>query len=166
MCLDENDGSFVLTKMTGRVSLTKTPSCACGLSLYFAEVEFFFFPILGLSGTARGGLQPHQRKIERKERSRPFHQQRHQFAFFFSCLLFPSFHFFCCLGSKSIHRSIEQSRSPGGMCFSHTMNTLVFSDHVCLCFFSALGVCNLNLVLSRIFSVFFHFSSFFLSDAI
>jgi hypothetical protein len=69
--------------------------------------------------------------------------------------LFPSFHCFCCLGSKSIHRSIENSQSPGGMCFSHTMNTLV---RVSL-FFSALGVCNLNLVLSRIFSVFFHFSS-------
>jgi hypothetical protein len=33
MSLDENDGSFVLTKMTGRVSLTKTTSCACGVSL-------------------------------------------------------------------------------------------------------------------------------------
>jgi hypothetical protein len=55
MCLDENNGSFVLTKMTGRVSLTKIPSCACGVSLYFAEVGFFFFPILGLSGPGRGG---------------------------------------------------------------------------------------------------------------
>ncbi len=123
MCLDENNGSFVLTKMTGRVSWRKHLH---GLSLYSAELGFFFL--------SRGGLFSAATPIR----------------FFFPCLLFPS-------QGVSIDRKFSE---PGGTCLSHTRNTLIFSDHACLCFLSALGVCN------RIFCVFFHFFFLLLSDAI
>jgi len=120
MCLDKNDGLFVLTKMTGRVSWRKHLHVRCGLSLYSAEVGFFFL--------SRGGLQP-QRKIES---IRPF-QQRHQFAFFFPCL--PSFH---CFRIKE-YRSIENSRSLE-VCVYRTQGILWFFPIMCVSVFSASSV--------------------------
>lgn len=117
MCLDENDGSFVLMKMTGRVSFTKTPSCAWGLSLYFAEVGLFFLSYSWIIRGRERRVATASKKGREKREESPFSAAT-PIRFFFSCLLFPSFPCFCCLGSKSIHRSIENSRSPGGMCFS------------------------------------------------
>jgi len=125
----QGDDSCVLTKTTVCLFWRKwrvvcldenTFMCGGGLSLYSAEVGFFFL--------SRGGLQP-QRKIES---IRAF-QQQHQFAFFFSCL--PSFH---CFRIKE-YRSIENSRSLE-VCVYRTQGILWFFPIMCVSVFSASSV--------------------------
>ncbi len=125
--------------------------CMWAISLLWSGV-FFIFLFLDYQGQQKEGCN-HIKERQRENRSCHFSAMTP--ICFFSSLLFPSFHCFCCSWSRSIHWSIEDCQSLE-VCVSCTQGCWFFRIMHVLCFFTVLGVCNLNFALSNIFFISFY----------
>jgi hypothetical protein len=136
MCFDKNE-SIHLHVHVGLLSALKW--------------GFLCFPILGLSGSSERRLQPHQIKTKRREELPSSTMTPNSF-FFLLFYSLPSIVFV----AQDQGVTIDQSnifRAWRYVFFAH--KDVGFFGIMCvLCFFSTLGVCNLNLALN-IFSIFF-----------